>query len=106
MEDGAKVGERVDGFVMGVLPGSAPECGKSDGVCDVIERDPMAIEFGGEGPVTVRRSGGCIGRCAVEAQDLGEILLAAHVLGAVLRRVVLRRFSALFLASCLDSLSR
>ncbi len=56
LEDGAVVGERVDGLESGLLPEPSSQRCEADGVGQVIEPDTLPVEITGEGPVAARWS--------------------------------------------------
>ena len=56
LEDGAVVGERVDGLGLWPVPESPSQGRDPDGVGQVIERNPLPAEIVGKSPVAARWS--------------------------------------------------
>ena len=96
----------MDGLLGCVEPASPPQVREADRVGELVEGSPFPVELAGDGPVALSRLGGGLGSVEVEAEDLGEILLACHALRARVRRGFLRRRWVRFLACSLCSLRR
>ena len=104
-QDGAVVGERLDGRVRAGEVSS--QGGEPNGVQDVVERDRSTIQVGSDGPVSSAGPLRSVGRLAVVVQQRVEVVASGHGVGLARRRVrAFVRCAARRRSSSLDSLSR
>ena len=102
-EDGSVVGKRLNRWLgTGEVPTQGSE---SDGVEEIGERDRLAVQVGGDRPVSASRYLRRIRCLDIVTQERAQVLVSGHE-RLFARRGALLRLAACLRASSLDSLSR